>query len=117
MAKFNRGDVVLARITQDGHAKVRPAVIVQNDRNNHRLTNVIVAMITSNTKLASKEATQVLIDVSSPAGKQSGLLHTSAIKCENLYTTSQAKLRKLGTLPATLMDQVDNSLRVSLDLV
>lgn len=116
MAQLNRGDVVISRINQDGLAKMRPVVVVQNDRNNRRLANVIVAMITSNTRLAGKEPTQVLIDLATPEGKQTGLAHTSAVKCENLYTTSANRLKKIGTMPASLMAQVDAALKVSLDL-
>lgn len=117
MPKINRGDILIARITQDGFTKVRPVVVVQNDRNNARLSNVIVAMITSNTKLAGKEATQVLIDLATPEGKQAGLASTSAVKCENLYTTSTKRLkRKVGNLSGTLMQQVDMALKASLAL-
>lgn len=96
MAKINRGDVVIARINQDGFVKVRPVVVVQNDRNNARLTNVIVAMITSNTRLVGTESTQVLIDLATSDGKQSGLAQTSVVKCENLYTTTSQRLRNIG---------------------
>jgi mRNA interferase MazF len=47
----SRGDVVLVDFpfSAGGGSKVRPAVVVQNDRDNRRLTNIIVAMITSQT--------------------------------------------------------------------
>jgi mRNA-degrading endonuclease toxin of MazEF toxin-antitoxin module len=35
--------------TSASGVKVRPALVVQNDRNNHRLTNVIVAAVTTTT--------------------------------------------------------------------
>jgi mRNA-degrading endonuclease toxin of MazEF toxin-antitoxin module len=60
--------------------KVRPALVVQSDHNNVRLTHTIVAIITKTTHRATSEATQLLIDISTPEGKQSGLLHTSAVK-------------------------------------
>ena len=45
----SRGDVILVDFpfSAGGGSKVRPAVVVQNDRDNRRLTNVIVAMITT----------------------------------------------------------------------
>jgi len=117
MPKINRGDVFIARITQDSFTKVRPVVVVQNDRNNARLANIIVAMITSNTRRAGKEATQVLIDLTTPEGERAGLVSTSAVKCENLYTTSTKRLKKkVGSLSDTLMQQVDTALKVSLAL-
>ena len=46
-----RGDIVLAELPySDGSgSKKRPALVVQCDRNNRRLDNVILAMITSST--------------------------------------------------------------------
>jgi mRNA interferase MazF len=49
-----RGDVVLLDYpyASGGGAKVRPALVVQNDRDNQRLTNTIVVQITSVTRRA-----------------------------------------------------------------
>lgn len=115
MAKINRGDIVVTRVPQSGPSKFRPFVVVQNNQNNARLTNVILAMITSNTRLVGKVATQVLVELSSE--KQStGLTLKSAIKCENLYTVPQKNVRKIGQLSDALMSQVDDALVVSLGL-
>ncbi len=44
---MNRGDVVIVDIrTVNPLAKVRPAVIIQNDRDNGRMSNTILAQIT-----------------------------------------------------------------------
>ena len=50
---MKRGDVVLVDWPFAGGAgaKLRPALVVQNDRDNQRLTNTILAMITSVTKV------------------------------------------------------------------
>ena len=46
-----------------------------------------------------------------------GLAQTSAVKCENVYTLSQsAVVKTIGTLPASLMTQVDDALKASLAL-
>ena len=116
MPKFHRGDVVVARIHEGNSFKVRPLVIIQNNKNNSRLTNVIVAMISSNTKFATLEPAQVLIDLNRPEGKQSGLATPSAAKCENIYTVRTARLQKIGHFSDTLMQQVDAALKVSLAL-
>ena len=100
--RIRRGDIILLTYPfSDGTGgKVRPAVVVQTDTNNERLKSTIVAMITSTTDRAAHEPTQLLIDVHTPAGKQSGLLHTSAIKCENLFTVEQRMVvQAIGTLP------------------
>ena len=114
-----RGDVVILDFPQapGQPPKRRPAVVVQSDHNNGRLTNSIFAMITSNVRLALTEPAQVLIDVSTPDGLQTSLSVTSAVKCENLYTLPQtAVLRIIGKLPLSLMQQLDAALKASLDL-
>lgn len=115
----NRGDVVLVPYPQapGRPPKRRPALVVQSDHNNVRLSNSIFAMITTNTSLAGREATQVLVDLSTANGQASGLAHTSAVKCENLHTLPQASVvRTLGRLPDSLMDQIDDALRASLSV-
>jgi mRNA-degrading endonuclease toxin of MazEF toxin-antitoxin module len=45
----NRGDVVLVDYPfTTGGAKVRPALVVQNDRDNARITNTIATIIQGN---------------------------------------------------------------------
>jgi mRNA interferase MazF len=115
----NRGDVVLTLFpfTDATRAKKRPALVVQCDRNNGRLHDVIVALITSNTNRATLEPTQLLIDITTADGAQSGLLHLSAVKCEQLMTVHQRLVeRVIGRLTPALMQQVDQCLRSSLDL-
>jgi mRNA-degrading endonuclease toxin of MazEF toxin-antitoxin module len=118
MARINRGDVVITGIDQGPNLpmKRRPVVVVQSDHNNARLGSAIVAMITSNTRLAKSEPTQVLIDLATAEGPQTGLSHTSAVKCENLYTKLQSDMRKIGVMPPALMKQVDTALKASLSL-
>lgn len=114
----SRGDVVLLDFpfSGGGGSKVRPALVVQNDRDNARLANVVVVMITTTTHRAG-EPTQVLVDVGTPEGRQSGLLMTSVVNCANVFTVEQGKLvRVLGRLPAALMAQVDAGLKAALAL-
>jgi mRNA interferase MazF len=110
--KVKRGDVV----AQGGGSKIRPAVVVQNDRNNARLGNTIVAAITRNVSRADLP-TQLLVDPKSPAGKDSGLVAVSAITCENLFTVGQNLIhRKIGRLSADAMREVGDCLRAALDI-
>ena len=53
------------RLPAEPGAKVRPALVVQNDRDNQRLLNTIVAQVTGMTK-RSLESTQVLIELATP---------------------------------------------------
>ena len=115
----SRGDVLLAELPySDGSgAKTRPALVVQNDTNNRRLHDVILAVITSTTHRASLEPTQLLIDVTTSDGRQTGLLHTSAVKCEHLITLHQRLVKRvIGRLTPAAMRQVDGCLRVSLGI-
>jgi mRNA-degrading endonuclease toxin of MazEF toxin-antitoxin module len=91
--------------------------IVQNDRNNGRLRNTTVAMVTGNTRLAAKEPAQLFIDPATPDGKASGLLGPSAVKCENGYTVAPPQiLRGLGHLTPTQMEGIGACLRSALAL-
>jgi len=117
--KSQRGDIVLVNypFASGQGAKIRPALVVQCDANNHRLDNTIIAQITSRTRFASSEPTQLLIEVASPAGQQSGLIQDSAVSCENLFTVRQdAILRKIGSLPEGSMLLIDACLKASLGI-
>jgi hypothetical protein len=41
---------------------------------------------------------------------------TSAVKCENIYVKLQRDMRKIGVMPPSLLRQVNDALKVSLDL-
>jgi len=113
-----RGDVVLVdyQYAVGGGAKVRPALVVQNDRDNQHLLNTIIAQITSVTRRVS-EPTQVLIEMDSPEGSQSGLKHDSVVNCVNLLTLDKGKiLKKLGRLPDSFMQKVNTCLKAALEL-
>ena len=110
---LRRGDIVLVAFPySDGtRGKVRPALVVQSDRNNRRLQDTVVAMIYGNTRLAGTEPTQFLID------QKSGVLGPSAIKCETLCLVAQsAILRTLGSLTPEQVTAVDACLRHALEL-
>jgi mRNA interferase MazF len=115
----SRGDVILThvRFSSGAGGKVRPSLVVQSDHNNQRLLDTIVALITRTTHRAQTEATQLLIDTATPEGILSGLLQTSAVKCEHLETILQADIqRTIGHLPAPLMQRIDACLKAALDL-
>jgi mRNA interferase MazF len=114
----NRGDVILAFVPNVGSpgGKVRPALIVQSDHNNARLNETIIAAITSNTARVH-EATQLLIDLATPDGRASGLLHNSAVRCERLHSIAQADVRRvIGNLSDALMRKIDLCLKAALGI-
>src|SRR4051794_28785648 len=115
---MNRGDVILAFVPNVGSpgGKVRPALIVQSDHNNARLKETIIAAITSNTSRVH-EATQLLIELATPDGAKSGLLHDSAVRCERLHSISQSDVRRIiGNLSAAMMHQIDDCLKAALGI-
>src|ERR1700751_6104369 len=93
---IRRGDVVLVdwpfiRPAGSKASKPRPAVVVQNDKDNSRLTNTILVMGTSGTH-RSLEPTQLLEEIGTPDGKLSGLRQDSVVNCINLLTLEQRKI-------------------------
>lgn len=115
---FQRGDVVIVRFpfSSGQGAKIRPALIVQNDADNRRLTNVIVAAITTTTHRSARP-TQLLLELSTPDGMQAGLAHDSVVTCENLATIERVLVRKkIGSLSETMMKAIDNCLKTSLGI-
>jgi len=116
---LTRGDIVLANLpfSDASGAKIRPGLVVQCDANNQRLDDVIVALITRTTQRAAFEATQLLIDITTFEGLQSGLLHTSAVKCEHLIAIHQRLIQRvIGQLPPALINQINSCLKASLEL-
>jgi mRNA interferase MazF len=109
---MKRGDVVLLEFpyTDGRNGKNRPAVVLQNNRDNQRLANTIVAMVSGNTRHAN-EPTQVLVDPAEPIGQTSGLHGVSVIKCNNLYTVRQQDVKRvLGKVSDDLQTQVNDAL-------
>jgi mRNA interferase MazF len=115
---YRCGEVVLAwyPFASGAGRSRRPVVIVQNDTDNGRMQNTIVAQVTS-TLHRSSEPTQLLIEVSTPDGRQSGLLHDSVISCNNLATIDESLIqRSIGRLPLQIMVKLDHCLKAALAL-
>jgi mRNA interferase MazF len=78
------------------------------------MANTVVAMITTNLARAT-EPSHLLIDIATPEGKQSGLLHSSVVNCNTLTTVKQDEiLRVLGSLSGSVMLQIDQCLKTAL---
>src|SRR6516162_8083028 len=105
---MRRGDVVVVDWPFSGGAgsKPRPAVVVQNDRDNQRMTNTIVAMVTSRV-FRSGEPTQLFVDVTTPDGQKTGLHRSSVVNCANLFTIEQTKIiQTIGFLTPPLIQGI-----------
>src|SRR5262249_1018821 len=96
-----RGDVVIAwyPFASGQSGKRRPCLVVQNDTDNQRLANTIIAQITS-TLRRQGDKSHLLIEMGTPEGQQSGLLHDSLVSCNNLATIETSLIdRVIGSLP------------------
>jgi mRNA interferase MazF len=116
--KVRRGDIVLAfyPFSTGVGAKKRPVLVLQNDRDNQRLTNTIVAQITSNLR-RSQEPTHLLIDITTSDGEQSGLLSDSLISLVNLATIHENRItRTIGSLSPQLMARAEDCLKAAVEL-
>ncbi len=112
-----RGNVIVVdfSITYPQAGK-RPVLVVQNDRDNGRMQNVIVAQITTNIS-RSHEATQFFIDEDHADWTGSGLRAASAVNASALVTVPKSDLvRKIGQLSAMTMREIDECLKAALGL-
>ena len=91
--------------------KTRPCVIIQNDIGNKYSPVTIVACITSNLKRAGYP-TSVFISAS-----ETGLPLDSVILLNQIRTVDKVRLKeKIGKIPPEKMNEVDEAIRISLDL-
>lgn len=112
-----RGDIVIADFPYSDRigSKIRPALVISTDSNNNVLDDMILAAVSRSTRAAA--FTHVFIDPTTTAGKAAGLLHPSFIQCENLFTIDQRFiLRSIGSLTPTLVQQINQCLKLAQDL-
>lgn len=115
---IKRGDVVMAwfPFASGRGGKRRPCLIVQNDADNLRLLNTVIAQITSNLRRLGDKS-HLLIELSNPEGQQSGLLHDSLVSCNNLATIEQNLIDKvIGSLPSAAMQKINDCLKAAVEV-
>lgn len=113
-----RGDVIVVRFpfTDVRGAKARPAVVVQNDRDNQKIRKTVVAMVTGNLRRLG-DVSHFLIDPATPEGVSAGLSGPSLASCNNLYTVEQSEIMDcLGQLSDTLKQELDVCLKAALEI-
>ena len=116
--RVNRGDVVLLPISfvSGVGTKVRPVVVVQSDKLNRRLNSTVVAIITSTNSRAHSEPSQVFVDITTPDGQLTGLLHDSTVKGEHVDTVDQRDImRTIGRFSPQLMERVEQAIKAAMD--
>lgn len=90
--------------------------MVQNDRDNARLSNTIVVQISTNLRRAHED-TQLQMDPQHADWAASGLLHASTIICSNIYTINCNDVaRTIGYLSAETMQNISEKLKLALAL-
>lgn len=88
----------------------RPALVIQNDIGNRNSSTTIVAAITSQQKRQYPFHVEI-------KANESGLPQDSTVLLEQIMTISQNRLvSKAGTLSSAKMAEVDEALKVSLEL-
>ena len=89
---------------------VRPILVVQNDIGNKYSPTVIVAAVTS-----QLHKTRLPTQIALPAAETSGLPKNSVILLEQIRTIDKRRLKeKIGELPSSVMDKVNDGLLISL---
>jgi len=111
---MTRGEIVIVDFRSvNPKAGVRPALVVQNDRDNARMSNTIVAQVTTNVRRMGQD-TQILIDANHPDWVSSGLRHPSVVNCSNVYTIEQRDVaRIIGFLSVPTMQTIDTCLKAA----
>jgi mRNA interferase MazF len=92
--------------------KTRPALVIQNDIGNRFSSLTIVAAITS-----TISPVPYPVEVAVPPSRASGLSVLSAIRLDQIRTVDKQRLiKRLGVLAPSVMEKVDQSIRISLGL-
>jgi mRNA interferase MazF len=115
---MKRGDVILVRIPHPSglRGKKRPAVVIQADSYAGTVKTIVVAEVTKNVMMASDPAC-LFIDLSTPEGKATGLIRDSVVSCLVLGTVYASALAQvLGSLSASMLQELNGCLKVALDL-
>ena len=111
---IRRGDIYYADlrpVVGSEQGGVRPVLIIQNDVGNKHSPTVICAAITSRMNKA-KLPTHVEL-----SARDSDMMKDSVILLEQLRTIDKQRLReKICHLDGDLLDQVNDALKVSLEL-
>jgi mRNA interferase MazF len=111
---MRRGDIFWADLDPvrgSEQGKNRPVLIIQNDVGNEHSPVTIIACITTN--LSRKDyPTNVFI-----SAKETGLTSDSVVLLNQIRTVDKSRLsKKAGRVPDYKMLEIDEALKISLDL-
>lgn len=113
--ELKRGDIVLVDLNPIKGAekgKTRPCLVVQNDIGNKFSPLTIVAVITSQKEIDKKYPTDIWINKG-----DGGLDCASIIQCDQIRTVDKRRIiSKTGHFSDSIMDNVDQALKISLGI-
>ncbi len=112
--KVKRGDIYLADLSDANgseQGKVRPVVVIQNNRGNKYSPTTIVACLSSKVYSKHHLPTHYLL----PEGL--GLKYKSMVMCEQIRVLDKSRLqKKIATIGRLDMMAIDRKIKISLDL-
>jgi len=107
---MKRGDVVICAAPGD-YGKPRPGVVVQSDLFNGTHSSIIACLITSDLEDAP------LFRIPVPDGRSTGLKRESHVMVDKVIAIPRNKITgRVGALPASALKEVDDALRLWLEL-
>lgn len=113
MTRVRRGDICMVDFNPargSEQAGFRPALVIQNDVGNRYSPTTIVAAISA----APERLYPFLVRLAAGEG---GLERDSAVNASQILTVDKARLaRRLGSLSAERMREVDRAIKISLGL-
>lgn len=112
--KVKRGDIYLADLSDANgseQGKIRPVVVIQNNRGNKYSPTTIVACLSSKVYSKHHLPTHCLL----PEGL--GLKYKSMVMCEQIRVLDKSRLiKKITKLDKRHMMHIDRRIKISLDL-
>jgi len=116
---MKRGDIYTANLRPRSGAEIhsnhlRPVIVISHDSFNLMPTwqSVIVIPISTSQNQAKRGPTAVFL----PQGT-GGLKYDSVAVCHQITTLDRNKLvDQIGTLPANILQQVENGIKIALDM-
>lgn len=115
---MKHGDIVLALFPHatGTPAKRRPALVVQANYYNQRISNVLLAPITSNLARRNDQA-HYFIDITTQDGKLSGLNQSSLVSCLNISVVPISVVGpRIGEFTLAAMSKIDDCLKAALEI-
>jgi len=113
--EVRRRDVILVNLDPvEGSEKgrTRPCVVIQNDTGNKYSPLTIVAVITSQQEIDKKYPTDVWVNKG-----DGGLDNDSIVQCDQIRTIDKKRIiKKYGRFDTEIMEEIDESIKISLAL-